>query len=368
MSMSMLGDMPLVRFHTLTQVDVESRATCDTPPQRLRRYELQYVQVPGSGLPRLQGVRMFGRKGPLEIEVSPPVPVASYEYGNPGTASGSQVIDLPPDDDDAGKNIAGTALDNAVNAPDGGEQNAMWHDLIDMTGDGRPDLVYKKNNKLWVALNRPAAGGKTTIGYPFINGQGLVPLEDSVFQDGPISTQSTTSRRLWYGTANRNTVDVWRQSIDVNGDGRMDIIDAAEEADHWVVYMNRPGPGGGIKWVRRTFSVHSLGLELAGLHHTLDGLFVPLSRRTTGVSVDVKVCVKSNGTSWVAGYDGNIVVDTGPNLPNPPFTTFTYHCDHGNPTNSPDPPPPPHCMRTACVSHPRAQSRRKHSSSGSSRT
>lgn len=28
---------------------------------------------------------------------------------------------------------------------------------------------------------------------------------------------------------------MWRQEIDVNGDGRIDIIDAAEEAGHWVV-------------------------------------------------------------------------------------------------------------------------------------
>ena len=42
----------------------------------------------------------------------------------------------------------------------------MWQSLTDVTGDGRPDLVYQTNNKLHVAVNSPAQGGGTSIWHP----------------------------------------------------------------------------------------------------------------------------------------------------------------------------------------------------------
>src|SRR5207245_2455418 len=118
--------------------------------------------------------------------------------------------------------------DSSVNAPVSGDRYAMWQSLTDVTGDGRPDLVFKRNDKLWVAFNRPGPAGTTTLGVGF---QAIVQLADSTFSSGAFSTHTTVKRRFDYALANRNTTNVWRQAIDVNGDGRIDIIDAAEQPD-----------------------------------------------------------------------------------------------------------------------------------------
>lgn len=299
LSVSMNTGSVHVRFRTLTLVDVKSRATSGAAFQSLRRYEFQYLTDVDTKLPRLRTVRMFGRQGTPEANTV--LPIASYEYGA-ATRDGtlryevSQTVVLPPDDD--GTNISNTAIDPTVNAPVSGTGYAMWQSLTDVTGDGRPDFVFKRNDKLWVAFNQPAPAGKTDLRVP-------VPLSDATFANGAFSTHTTTERRFLFGTANRNTMNIWRQAIDVNGDGRIDIIDAAEEPKKWVVYLNTPGGPAGLEWQRRSFSVVGLGLALVSSGHVIDGGYVPLSRRTTGVSTPVNVCRKSNGTKWVS-HDGTI--------------------------------------------------------------
>jgi hypothetical protein len=108
----------------------------------------------------------------------------------------------------------------------------MWQTIIDVDGDGRPDLVFKKSDKVRVAYNRPGVGRATTLGAGL---QGIVPLSDNTFTGSSFSAHTMTKRRFWYesdGAFNQNTMDVWRQAIDVNGDGRIDIVDAAEEPGH----------------------------------------------------------------------------------------------------------------------------------------
>jgi RHS repeat-associated protein len=340
LSISMLGEKALVRFRVLTRVDVMSRATCDSASERLRSYELQYVCDNDTKLPRLRSARMFGRQGTPEGTTS--LPVASYEYGSATTNTHkgrilryepTQTIDLPPDVE--GDKITGTALDASIATPGPGERYAMWQSLTDVTGDGRPDLVYKKNNKLWVALNGAAADGKTTLGAPFI----LFPLNDSTFKTGPFSAHTATKRRFWWGTAstNTNTVNVWRQAIDVNGDGRMDIIDAGAEPERWIVYLNTPGGPTGITWKRRSLSVLNLARELLSRGHKLPGGFVPLSRRTTGISVNTTSCLTNDGTKWVP-FTGTCPTDNGPAI-----------CVAGELRNA-SPTPTPECIETdACA-------------------
>ncbi len=335
LSMSILGDKVLVRKNTLTLVDVSSRATCGTPFERLRRYEFQYLPDTDTHLPRLRTVRMFGRQGTPEENTA--LPIATYDYGS-ATHGGTlryertQVIDLPAGV--AHNQTSGTALDPSVNAPVTGDRYAMWQTLTDVTGDGRPDLVFKRNDKLWVAHNRPAPGGKTTLG---VGGQAIAQLSDATFANGAFSTHTTTLRRFWFGTANRNIVNVWRQAIDVNGDGRIDIVDAAEQADHWVVYLNTPGGPTGVKWERRSFRVKRLRAALVSRGHVIDGDHVPLSRRTTGVSSEVMVCLKRNGTKLDL-YDGTVKGEhtfTDPQTLIETLVTDTWECDHGNPTSTP---------------------------------
>src|SRR5262249_4345560 len=77
---------------------------------------------------------------------------------------------------------------------------------------------------------------------------------------------------------------VWRKAIDVNGDGRIDIIDAAEQAGHWVVYLNTPDATDPtvVHWEKRSFSVATLSQQLAS-HGMTEGGFVPLSRTAIGI-------------------------------------------------------------------------------------
>jgi hypothetical protein len=303
LAISVLGDKILARKKTLLFVDVNSRPTCDTPYERLRRYHFKYESDTDTELPRLHTVRMFGRQGTPEQHTA--LPIASYSYGS-ATQDGrlhyerTQTIALP-----AGSvsnpqipipGAARTALDSSVNAPVAGDRYAMWQTLTDVTGDGRPDLVFKRNDKLWVAYNRPGPNGSTTLG---VGPGAIAPLSDFTFKKGAFSTHTTVKRRFNYaaGATNRNTTNVWRQAIDVNGDGRIDIIDAAEEPNRWVVYLNTPGPTG-VKWERRSFSVSALRAELARHGHVINGPNVPLSRRATGTDLRSFECWRWDGNNW----------------------------------------------------------------------
>ncbi len=321
-SLSVLDDTILVRKNTLTQIDVTSRVDCSTEPQRLRRYAFAYGPDADTGLPRLNAVTMFGRQGTPEENTS--LPVAAYSYGS-ATLNGSlhyrktQTISLPAGFA-AEHDISATASDSSANVPESGERYAMWQTLTDFDGDGRPDLVFKNNNKLWIAKGHAAAGGATTFG---AGAQAPVPLSDTTFTSGGLSTQSMTTRRFAYGPANRNTTDIWRQAIDVNGDGRIDIVDAAEEPDHWVVYLNTPGPSG-VTWQRRSFSIQNLRLALVSRGHKIAGNYLPLSRRATGTNIEVWQCWQWDGSHWnwwPEGFNnhrcqgvGNTIIGRGPEL------------------------------------------------------
>jgi RHS repeat-associated protein len=308
LSLSVLGDKLLVRQRTLLSVAVKSRAGCRLSFENLRRYELQYGPDTDTQLPRLMSVRMFGRQGTPEENMA--LPVANYQYGSATEKGAPECMQLGvsqclhyqktatipiPADASAGS-IAGTAFDSSVQNPGSASDfgYAMWQTLIDVNGDGRPDLVFQKNDRLWVAYNRPASDGSTTLG---VGPQGTVQLSDATFANGAFSTHTAVKTRFQYGPAHRNTVNVWRQAIDVNGDGRIDIVDAAEEPDRWVVYLNTPGPTG-VVWQRRSFSVAALRAFLESTGHHLDGPYVPLSRRSTGVSLLEAVCWRWDGNNW----------------------------------------------------------------------
>ena len=165
LSLSMLGDRVLARMRTLSAVEVKSRGSCGDPAERLRRYELTYLPDADTQQPRLRSVQMFGRQGSPEEHTS--IVVASYAYGAASTAGKlmyqkTQTIALPVEVDST--QIASTVRDPTVNAPTCGLRYATWQSLTDVTGDGRPDLVFAKNATLWVARNHPGSGGSTTLG------------------------------------------------------------------------------------------------------------------------------------------------------------------------------------------------------------
>ena len=64
------------------------------------------------------------------------------------------------------------------------------------------------------------------------------PLSDATLAAGAFEHRAATNNRFNYN--NINLEEVWRQAIDVNGDGRVDIIDAAE-----VMHPGKLRPGHG---------------------------------------------------------------------------------------------------------------------------
>src|SRR5690606_24866520 len=107
-------------------------------------------------------------------------------------------------------------------------------------GDGRPDLVYEANGQLWIARNVPGPSGASTLAPPVL-------LSDGALTTPYLEARSSEVDRFTYTTSNREYV--WRQAIDVNGDGRIDLIDASEKPKTWMIYLNTPAAtASGIQW------------------------------------------------------------------------------------------------------------------------
>lgn len=303
LSLSILGDRVLARMRTLSTVDVGSREGCTGPTERLRRYVFTYLPDADTQQPRLSAVQLYGRQGTPEQSLA--LPVVAFTYGS-AISSGkltyqkTQSIPLPTGPDPT--KLSGTERDGTFTPPiPAGEGSATWQSLTDVTGDGRPDLVYAKSGKLWVALNRPGSAGTTTLGA----GLAVGPLADTTFANGAFETRSATHNRFTSDASSVNIDQVWRQAIDVNGDGRVDIIDAAETAGSWVIYLNTPGTGAsGVKWERRAYPIAALHNHLWRRGHSVRSDYLPLASRFTGRDRVVGACLRFNGMEWVSYPEG----------------------------------------------------------------
>src|ERR1044071_5154335 len=73
--------------------------------------------------------------------------------------------------------------------------------------------------------------------------------------------------------------NVWRQMIDVNGDGQGDLIDAHELEGYWVVYFNTPSSETSapwdIRWRRIPIDVGRLAQVLRDHGYAIDGFWLP---------------------------------------------------------------------------------------------
>ena len=325
LSLAVDRDGVVGRNRVLVNLDLRSRATCADAPERLRQYLFAYSADADTQLPRLTSVTLRGRKGTPEELVE--LPVANYAYGS-ATTAGKLVYQTWPSAtvpfDADGTKVSSTDLDFGVSLPPAAAGNpySTWQSLTDVTGDGRPDLVYRKNGKLWVAQNRPIVGGGVTFTTPTSQAQ----LHDSTFTSGPFELRSLQRARIG-GDPVPNIEEVWRQSIDVNGDGRMDIIDAGETARSWTVYLNTPGAtASGITWVKRSWSITKLREYLVDRGHTVHPSYVPLARRHTGHGETWGVCVRWNGSrgrTSLQGWGSQECAGTPGLIDSRPERTFT---------------------------------------------
>ena len=313
LSMSILERTVLARVHTLTTVDVVSRSTCTTDATdgvALRTYQLNYQSDPDTDQPQLQSVTMIGQQGTPERNTI--LPVAAFTYGTATNAAGgltyrkTQSLALPSDVDPRGiANSFSDALGKPPAAPEYSQDrgSVTWQTLIDMNGDGRPDLTYVKDGQLFAALNIPGFrvpgnGGPVA----FLGSMQVTGGLGNVLSTGALEMRSAQApREPLPGGYLFNTDMVWRQSIDVNGDGRLDLIDAKEEAGSWVVYLNTPGPTDPslVVWVRRTISIAPLVRHLREAGHSVSANYLPLSQRKTGAFVNFRTCWQ-----WQRGTTG----------------------------------------------------------------
>jgi RHS repeat-associated protein len=309
-----LGEQVMVRYQKILSISVNSRATCTGAEVALRGYNFLYQADPDTALARLQSVTMVGQQGTPERNVT--LPVASYTYGSATSAAGTltyrrtQTIPLP-----AGVNALGLAA--TASAPEGVPPtttdysqtigSSTGQNLIDLNGDGRPEWTFLTNGLQFAAKNVPAADGKSA----FSGSMQVTGAPGSPVTTGSLDRNSSQSLRTSVpGGFVFNTDMVWRQSIDMNGDGRIDIIDAKSELGSWVVYLNTPAANdpSSIVWLRRTINIAPLATQMRAAGFAVNLGFLPLSQRRTGSRVDHRSCwqwTSVGGTfQWVKSFGG----------------------------------------------------------------
>jgi RHS repeat-associated protein len=265
----MLGGKVFERRRKLIAIGVSSKPGCGGSGELVRRYQLAYQADVDTGQPRLQSVQLTGRAG--TPEAGTPITIAAYSYGA-ATRSGSFTYVA------AGQSALGfTELASTASTPPMVGVDPGWtstKSLVDVTGDGRPDVIAMSGAALKLTRNK---SGPDAAAF-----EAPRDLADGVLTSRAIEARSL--KQVRYSSVNPGTNDlVWRQTIDFNGDGRLDLVDAAEQAGRWVIYLNTPDPTkpGDVRWVRRSISTAYLAQQLNSRGLAVDPAHVPLSRRAT---------------------------------------------------------------------------------------
>ncbi len=321
LSLQMLGGTPLVRMHKLLAIDVTARDSAaefphpcsDTTMRSLRTYNLEYQNDADTGQFQLHRVTLLGQENTDERAAT--LPVATYSYGQVTESNGSlryrlsQVVpsaSLPPGFDTSFA-MASTAM--VVGANPDVVTGSSLQNVLDMNGDGRPDLLYFRGEfhpsgpalTMHAALNKPdPADPSKSLFTPVDVGVNLREMQ----------TQLNSRDVDSWGHSNDtdgsfNVVERWVQIIDMNGDGRLDIIRADEVGNAWVVYLNTPAVDDPdhIVWIRREIDIRPFLQHLPG--HEQDpflfipvGINIPLSQTSSGHDHRYNHCWKWDGSQW----------------------------------------------------------------------
>jgi hypothetical protein len=283
LSVALVGSKAIARIHKLTSISVKSAPSCGGTVQTLRAYQLSYLTDGDTTLPRLHKVQMTGRDG--TPEATAPVPIATYSYGT--ATSGGQLTyqSAPTILASAPVTTLGTTGIDVAARPSERFGLSTSAALADFTGDGRADLA----TGFGLLPNLPTGA----------SGQPMLAASTG-FAIKPLETRTTDTTRYDQGRGNIEDDKLWRQLIDVDGDGRVDVIDAAEQRGVWTVHLNTPDPANpqNTIWVQRAYSTAKLAqyLRAHGLWSGDD--YVPLSLRSSVRDLVYSVCAKWNGRQW----------------------------------------------------------------------
>jgi RHS repeat-associated protein len=294
LAMSMLNATVLARVNKLTSISVRSNASCNGPEQALRDYTFNYQSDLDTRRPQLQSVTMTGRQGTPERSIT--LPVAAFAYGSivdPAlNAITYQVIPNigPPRVGGAHHYTFGVSYTSVEESPEPHDPDDVVIDLlttqafIDVNGDARPDFL----SEVGFYPNVPGPDGTTAF---------------APRQAFPIDAREKTHSTIFNSSIYRNndpTVnDTLRQLIDMNGDGRLDVVETVlPDIDHWIIHLNKPDPTDPRKSIFVDIKIPVARMRLALGSTGLSFGRVPLARNTT-VPEQYAHCWK-----WVRGTNG----------------------------------------------------------------
>lgn len=293
-----------VRTRLLTGVQVFARgATCGAAAKSLSRYELVYAPDVDSRQPRLVAVNAFGAAGTAEAAMALPLGryrygrTSSYGFGGKGPTTEPQLVygeraarALPPGQTDLGQTFgsSGAGFDYATHGM-----------LLDLDADGLLDFV---TNLQWFQ-NR---------GDVFLNAMSM--FTGLATTPSALTAQTTRAPRNRYPRSpNQNGTgfeETWLAVIDMNHDGRPDIIDAYSVPGYWRLYLNRSDG-----W-------QSFTMDMSVVHDRLRprlgvGTMVPPTRSATGTPGILKRCLTSpDATNWIPCPDVASSFEVRPQITN----------------------------------------------------
>jgi RHS repeat-associated protein len=267
-----------VRTEILQTVTVRAHGyACETSPPALARYHLGYARDPDTGMPRLVTVDATGRDGTAEATVARPI--ARYVYGRSsmkGNAFEQPALVFADNDS--------FELPEFVAAP-GLVQHGVGYltmtTMADVNGDGLTDLAHEGS---WYA---------NVAGHGFLYEQPwLSELPDAPEALGQTQTAGLVHNYAW-GNLEDHYEETHVQLIDLNGDGRTDLIDDHGEQYTWRVHLNLPEG-----WETHAIDITNIvnGLQDSGFRVDLYNGRLPLARSVTGVDARQYFCFELDGS------------------------------------------------------------------------
>src|SRR5262249_48810332 len=101
-----------------------------------------------------------------------------------------------------------------------------------------------------------------------------------------------------------NASQTWIQMIDMNADGRVDVVVANDVANAWEVFLNKPDPQdpNRVVWARRLIDIRPLLQYLPSTQGAVvqrsDGVFLALSSTASGHDQAFNACWHKHGSQW----------------------------------------------------------------------
>ncbi|WP_338869532.1 RHS repeat-associated core domain-containing protein [Myxococcus stipitatus] len=307
LSMSVLGSTVLARFQKLASISVDSRATCADAEVSLRRYDFTYQTDPDTQRPQLQKVTMVGQQGKPERNVT--LPVATYSYGtlsdNDGVITYQKTQSIGVNDTSVFSH--GLSFTTSRSTSSGTRELSTKQAFVDLDGDGRPEI--KAGTSIYRNLPSSAVRGHSS----FVNALFDLPrvgpeMSETISPAGEFESRygiwDVSSSFSAYAKPVRTFVRTWKKHIDVNGDGRMDFIDATASFDYWLVLLNTPDPND----PRKSITIERR-ISLAAIRNALGdkwgGSYIPLEMNLTVATQGALQCfVLTEFEGWITPLVG----------------------------------------------------------------